>query len=215
VTTATTATLTATAGGVTKTFALQLNVGGPALTVDSTTIAFGNVDLDTPATQAVTLTSSGTSALTLSAGTLAGTGFTMSGVTFPATLNPGQSVTLNLQFDPAAAGAITGTVTLTSDATAGSTTVIHLTGTGISNVTYSVDLTWAAPASSSDAVAGYKVYRATGSGAYMLLTSSAVTGTTYADANVTSGTTYSYEVTSVDAAGLESTPSNIWTGTIP
>jgi hypothetical protein len=139
----------------------------------------------------------------------------MSGVTFPVTLNPGQKATLNLQFDPVAAGAIGGTVTLTSNASSGATTVINLTGTGVALVTYSVDLAWAAPVSSADPVAGYKVYRATGGGSYTLLTSSTVTGTTYVDASVASGTTYSYEVTSVDASGVESVPSNIWTGTIP
>ncbi len=191
-------------------------MSGPALTVSSSTLAFGSVDLNTPVTQTVTLTSSGTSALTLSAGTLAGTGFTMSGATFPVTLNPGQTATLAVQFDPVAAGAVTGTVTLTSNATAGTSTVIHLTGTGAAAaVTYSVDLTWNAPGSSADPVVGYKVYRAVGSGAYTLLTSSAVSATAYTDATVSSGTSYNYEVTSVDAAGLESAPSNIWTGTIP
>jgi hypothetical protein len=49
----------------------------------------------------------GTAPVTVSSVTLNGTGFTMSGA-FPVTLNPGLAVTLDVQFDPAAAGAATG-----------------------------------------------------------------------------------------------------------
>ena len=76
-------------------------------------MAFGNVDLNTPTTQTVLLTSSGTAAVTINAASLTGTGFTMSGVTAPVTLSPGQTETLDLVFDPTAAGAATGLVTIT------------------------------------------------------------------------------------------------------
>src|SRR5215472_16503347 len=60
-----TATLTASASGVTKSCALQLKGSGPALTLQSTSISFGEITLNTPSTQAVTLTSSGTAPLTI------------------------------------------------------------------------------------------------------------------------------------------------------
>jgi hypothetical protein len=200
---------------VAKTFNLQLSGGAPGLTLSSTTVSFGNVDLNTPATQTVTLSSSGGTALTLSAGTLTGTGFTMTGVTFPATLNPGQSATLDLQFDPTTAGAATGLVTITSNASTGATSTIALTGTGVSTAAYQVQLTWDAPASSTDAVVSYNVYRSTSGGSYQKLNTAVNTPTTYTDTTVTDGSTYNYEVTSVDASGVESTPSNVYTAAIP
>jgi fibronectin type 3 domain-containing protein len=39
--------------------------------------------------------------------------------------------------------------------------------------------------------------------------------TTYTDTTVQDGLTYDYEVTSVDASGVESTPSNVYTAAIP
>ena len=67
---------------------------------------------------------------TINSATLSGTGFTMSGATFPVTLNPTQSVTLNVQFDPATAGAATGQVTIQSNSSTNGTAVVQLSGTG-------------------------------------------------------------------------------------
>ena len=216
VTAAQTATLSAVAGGATRTFALQLSISGPGLTVGSTTVSFGNVNLNTPATQSVTLTSSGTTALTIIAGTLTGPGFTMSGVTFPVTLTPGQVATLDLQFDPATSGAATGLVTLSDNVTGAATATIALSGTGVSATGYQVQLTWDAPTSTTDPAVGYNIYRAeSGSASYTLLNSSVNTQTTYTDTTVQDGTSYTYEVTSVDASGVQSVPSNTYTAAIP
>ena len=78
---------------------------------------------------------------------------------------------------------------------------------------YSVDLSWSAPVSPTDPVAGYHVYRATGSGAYALLGNA--TSTAYTDTTVADGSSYNYEVKSVDAAGVESVASNVFTAAIP
>jgi len=220
VTSAQTATLTASDRRNSEAFALQLNpstTGTAALTLGSTSVAFGNVTLNTPSTQSVLLTSSGSAPLTISSAAITGTGFTMAGLTTPLTLAAGQSATLNVQFDPTAAGAETGMVTIGSNASAGGAATISLSGTGASATNgYQVSLSWEAPASGSDPVAGYKVYRATGtSGSYQLLNSSATTATDYTDSTVSSGTTYSYEIMSVDASGVQSSPSNVYTATIP
>ena len=128
VTTAQAVTLTASAGGVSKTFALQLNAAVPTLTVSPTSLAFGNVTVNTPSTLPVTLSSTGTAPVTINSATLSGTGFTMSGATFPVTLNPTQSVTLNVQFDPATAAAATGQLTIQSNSSTNGTAVVSLTG---------------------------------------------------------------------------------------
>ena len=135
----------------------------PTLSVNATTIAFGDVDLNSPATQSLTLSSTGTAAVTVSAVTVAGTGFTVSGATFPLTLNPSQTATLSIEFDPTAAGAVSGSLTLTSNSSTGSSIAITLTGTG-ETTSYEVNLTWNAPTSSSDPVAGYNVYRSPSGG---------------------------------------------------
>jgi hypothetical protein len=129
-------------------------------------------------------------------------------------LSPGQSTTLNLQFDPTVAGAATGAVTITSNCSMGAMAV-GLSGTGMAATTYQVELTWDAPASSTDPVAGYEIYRATSGGSYTLLNSSVNTPTTYTDTTVKAGATYNYEVMSVDASGVESVPSNVYSATIP
>ncbi len=108
VTSAQAVTLTASAGSVSKSFALQLNAAVPTLTISPASLAFGNVTVNTPTTLPVTLTSTGTAPVTVNSAALTGTGYTMSGATFPVTLNPTQSVTLNVQFDPTTTGTASG-----------------------------------------------------------------------------------------------------------
>jgi len=210
-----TATLTASAAGVSETFALQLNAAVPTLSINTTSVGFGNVVVNTPATQSLTLTSTGTAAVTVNSAVLTGTGFTFSGPNFPVTLTPGQTVTLGVQFDPTAAGAATGQLTITSNSSTNGTAVIALTGTGTA-ASYAVDLSWDAPSSSTDPVVGYNVYRSpSGSSTYQLLNSSVDTQTTYVDSRVQSGLSYDYIVESVDASGNESVPTSPIVVTIP
>ena len=74
------------------------------LSLQSTSVAFGDVNVGTPSYQLVTLTSSGTAAVTVSAGSVSGTGYSISGVSFPLTLNSGATATLDIEFDPTTAG---------------------------------------------------------------------------------------------------------------
>ncbi len=213
--TAQTVTLTASANGVPETFALQLGAGAPTLSVNATTLAFGNVALNTPTTQSITLSSTGTAPVTVSGATISGSGFTIPGASFPITLNPNQSATLSVQFTATTAGAATGSMTIASNSSAGTTTVISLTGTGASGSSV-VDLTWDAPSSSPDPIAGYFVYRSpSGASSYQQLNLSVLTGTAYTDSTVQSGQSYDYIVESVDASGAESAPSNTASVALP
>ncbi len=215
VTTGQTVTLTASAGGVAATYPLQLNAAIPGLKLSTTSVAFGNVNLNTATTQVVTLSSSGTAPVTINSASISGTGFTMSGPT-ATTLNPGQTASLTVAFDPTTAVTDTGTVTITSNSSSGGTQTIGLSGTGTSTATYQVALTWEGPASSSVPVMGYNVYRAaSGSSTYTLLNSSMDASTTYTDTTVQSGLTYNYEVTSVGSGGVQSAPSPVYTAAIP
>ena len=76
-----------------------------------------------------------------------------------------------------------------------------------------VGLAWTASISS---VLGYNAYRSTTSGGpYTKLNSSLISGTTYNDQTVQSGTTYYYVTTAVNSQGLESVYSNQATATVP
>ncbi len=192
---------------------LPINATVPTLSTTPASVAFGNVPLDTPSTQPVTLTSTGTAPVIINSAALSGTGFTMSGATFPVTLNPGLAIALDVQFDPLTAGPLMGQLTVQSNSSTNGTVVIGLTGTG---EPHQVTLTWDAPSSSPIPVAGYNVYRSTGAGAaYQLLNSSVDAKTTFVDSAVQPGLTYNYIVESVDTAGMESLPSNQATASIP
>jgi hypothetical protein len=159
------------------------------------------------------LTSSGTSAVTVSSASVQGAGFSLSGGILPVTLNPTQSTTLQVQFAPTTAGSATGTLAISSNSTGG-TSSVSLAGTGTA-VSHEVDLTWNAPTNSSTTVVGYNVYRSVGSGASQLMNSTVDTQTSFADTTVSSGTTYNYSVTSVGQNNVESVPSTAISVSVP
>ena len=71
-----------------------------------------------------------------------------------------------------------------------------------SNGKAAIDLSWE-PATDTD-LAGYNVYRRTGSGSFEKLTATPLPGPAFSDSTVTPGSSYTYRVTSVDATGNES-----------
>lgn len=215
VSSAQTANLTATAGSVAESFAIQLGGSGSALGVNATSVAFGNVELNVPATQSLTLTSLGGAPVTVSGAAVTGSGFSVSGASFPLTLNPSQSAVLSVEFDPTAAGAVSGLLTIASNSSTGSSTAVGLSGTGVA---VAVNLNWDAPSSSSDPVAGYNVYRApTGTTSFQQLNTSVIPNsqTAFADTAVQESQIYDYIVESVDAGGNTSAPSNTATVAVP
>jgi len=186
----------------------------PQLTVNTGTLSFGNVSVNTPATNSFTLTSTGTSPVTVSSATVSGTGFTLLGGGFPVTLNPSQTLTLQIQFLPTANGTQTGQVTVVSNSIGGNSTVA-LSGTG-TGTQPEVDLSWEAPTSSPVAITAYSIYRSTGSsGSFSVIDSTPVGTVVYIDKGVVSGTSYNYIVKSVDVAGTESIPSNQISVSVP
>jgi fibronectin type 3 domain-containing protein len=142
-----------------------------------------------------------------------GGGFSASGVSNGEVLAPNQSVTVTVTFAPGTAGAVSGNVSIASDAT-NSPATINVSGTGVSVTPHTVALTWTA---STSTVSGYNVYRGTTSnGPYTTkLNSSLVTSDQYTDSTVVSGQTYYYVVTSVDSNNVESADSNQATAVIP
>jgi hypothetical protein len=175
-------------------------------------VVFGDVEIDTSATQSITLAVTGNEAVTLNAA-VTGAGFSLSGVDFPVALSEGQTVTLEVAFRPTVAGPVTGQLTVTTSSPCSGTGTVSLSGTGGLPV---VDLTWTAPASSTDPIAGYNVYRSSAGGAsYLLLNASPVAGVTYLDSDVQPGQAWDYCVRSIDEKGAESGPSNTISVSIP
>jgi centrosomal CEP192-like protein/ASPM-SPD-2-Hydin domain-containing protein len=208
-----TATVTASANSVAKTITLQLTTGAPTLSLNATSIAFGDVIQNSPATQSVTLSSTGTAPVTVTAAGMNGTGFSVSGATFPLTLNPTQTATLSVEFDPIVAGPVSGTLTVSSNSSTNPTATVSLTATG---ETVQVNMSWNAPSSSPDPVAGYNVYRSPSGGtSYQQLNGPVLSQITYVDTTAQAGQTYDYIVESVDASGNTSTPSNMASVTLP
>jgi fibronectin type 3 domain-containing protein len=112
---------------------------------------------------------------------------------------------------------VTGQLNIQSNSSTNGTAVVGLSGSGTSaSGSHQVILSWDAPSNSSDLVAGYDVYRATGSSStFQLLNPSADSQTTYVDTDVQASATYVYYVTSVDSSGVQSSSSNQVTATIP
>jgi hypothetical protein len=171
---------------------------GKLLTSPSS-LNFGSEDVGTETAKDVTLTATG-GRVTISSGTSSNSEFSISGTSFPLTLNSGESASLKVVFSPSKSGAVTGTLTLTSNAS-DSHAIEGLSGTAVS-AEYSVDLSWKA---STSHVAGYNVYRGTSVGDYSQINSQLDASTNYTDKTVVPGNTYYYAATSVNSAGEEST----------
>jgi len=105
--------------------------GQPAISVTPTSVAFANVTVGAPNSQTILVQNTGSSSLTISQATATGAGFSMSGLTIPATIAAGSSTTFNVAFGPTVAGTVSGSVSLMSNAP-GSPTSIPLSGTGVS-----------------------------------------------------------------------------------
>jgi HYDIN/CFA65/VesB-like, Ig-like domain/Abnormal spindle-like microcephaly-assoc'd, ASPM-SPD-2-Hydin len=93
-------------------------------------LSFGSVQVGSSQILAETLTNSGGSNLTISQATLIGTGFSLTGLTLPTTLVPGQSVAFSLTFTPQSSATISGSLSITSNGSNPSL-AIEITGTGV------------------------------------------------------------------------------------
>ncbi len=86
------------------------------LTYSSSSVNFGSVLIGSSQTQSVTLTNSGGSSVTISQAAMTGTGFSLSGFAVPSSLAAGQSLTCTITFAPTLSGTVSGTLTVTSNA---------------------------------------------------------------------------------------------------
>lgn len=174
-------------------------------------MSFGNVAVGGSSQKTGTLTA-GSSAITVSSAAWNGQGYSVSGISFPATVPAGQSVPFTVTFAPQTAGSTPGSIIFDSNAT-NSPTTETFTGTGSQQSSHTVALSWNA---STSQVVGYNVYRGTASGGpYSRINTSMDASTGFTDSNVQSGQTYYYVTTAVDSSQEESPYSNQASASIP
>jgi hypothetical protein len=106
------------------------NQGNPGISASPTSIGFGSVAVGSSATQPLSVSNTGSSNLTISNVTQAGSAFTWSGLAVPTTLTPGQSANLTIEFQPETTGSLSGSLTITSNASS-SPLVVNYSGTGV------------------------------------------------------------------------------------
>jgi len=182
------------------------------LSVSPSTLSFGNVAVGGHASQTASL-SAASDDVTVSSAAWNGSGYSVSGITFPVTIPAGQSVKYTVTFAPPAAGSDSGSISFTSDASDTSLTQT-LSGSGTQTTSsHTVALNWDASTSS---VVGYNIYRGTQSGGpYSRLNAATLPGTAYTDSGLAAGATYYYVATSVDSSSAESGYSNQAVAQIP
>jgi hypothetical protein len=120
--------------------ALDASVATGQLTVNPTTIGFGEVLVGNSQTQSGTLTNSNGTDLIISQVWVSGSGFQLSGLGLPLSLAPGQSATFNVTFTPTTSGSVVGAISVIalvsssedSNINYNSPLSIPLSGTGIS-----------------------------------------------------------------------------------
>jgi len=168
------------------------------LSVSPTTMSFGSVDVGSSTNLSAKLTATGAS-VTISSASSSNSQYTIA-ESFPLTINAGQSLSVNVAFAPTKTGSSNGTLTFNSNASTTKTTE-SVSGTGITPKN-TVTLSW--KPSNSSSVVGYNVYRGTKAGSYSKINSALDANTSYSDETVSSGVTYYYTATAVNASGEES-----------
>ena len=131
---AATGSMSITSNGANPNLSISLSGSGVAagtLSANPTSLAFGNVQVGNSTNLSETLTNTGGSTVTLSQANLTGAVFSISGLTLPLTLTASQSVTFTASFAPAKSGAVSGSLSVVSDAS-NSPLTIALSGTGTS-----------------------------------------------------------------------------------
>ncbi|MBS1850148.1 MAG: choice-of-anchor D domain-containing protein [Acidobacteria bacterium] len=208
-----TGTVTLTSNASDTSFDVALSGTGLAagqLSASPSTLSFGTVTVGSSKNLTGTLTA-GSADVTVSSASWSGSGYAVSGISFPFTIAAGNSVSYSVTFAPQSAGSASGSISFTSNAS--NTASQTFSGTGAAaQASHSVSLSWA----SANTATGYNVYRGTVSGGpYTKLTSSPRTSTSYTDSGVSSGATYFYVATSVNSSSVESGYSNEVVAVIP
>jgi hypothetical protein len=123
---------------------VQISLSGTGVTAptsqlspSTTSVALGNVTVGSPVTKSITLTDAGTAKVTISTVRATGAGFSTNGGA-NASLSPNGTATVSVTFSPTAAGAVQGTLFISSNAT-NSVVQISLSATGVAKSNSATD----------------------------------------------------------------------------
>jgi hypothetical protein len=105
----------------------------PQLTISAASLSFGSVNVGGSVVQTLKLSSTGSGAVTVNSVAVSGTGYSISGATFPVTIAPNLQVSLQVLFKPTAAGTVAGQLTVKSTSTANPTASVALSGSGVAS----------------------------------------------------------------------------------
>lgn len=100
--------------------------------LSTASINFGNVAVGKQVTQAISVTNTGSVALSITQATLSNSQFSVSGLSMPLSLGTGQSSNFTVAVNPSAAGNVTGTMTILGSA-GSSPVVVNLSATATSS----------------------------------------------------------------------------------
>ncbi|MGH9775421.1 MAG: beta strand repeat-containing protein [Candidatus Acidiferrales bacterium] len=102
----------------------------PNLVVSPSPVAFNNVTVGSSSSQNVKLSNTGNATLNIQGASISGTGFSMSGLNTPVSINANSSVSFSVKFAPASTGNFSGKITITSN-DPHSPFSLDLSGTGV------------------------------------------------------------------------------------
>src|ERR1700722_19394415 len=123
-------TISSTANNSTLSIPLSGSGVQGSLTANPGAVSFNNVNVGSSGSSTVTLTNSGSASISISQASVSGAGFTITGLSTPATIAAGQSTSFTAKFAPTTAGSANGNISITSNAP-NSPLSIGLTGTGV------------------------------------------------------------------------------------
>lgn len=172
-------TLSITISGSSTTLDIALSGTGvtPAtLTATPASLTFTNVIVGQNQSQTGTVKNTGGMSATISLATVAGTGFSISGITTPVTLTPGQSASFSVTFTPQSAGNFSGSVAIASNASNPALSVT-LVGSAIAQSTGTLSVSPVSAGSVVVGTSGTQTGTLTATGASVSVTSFSLSGT--------------------------------------
>lgn len=101
------------------------------MSMSPSTFSFGNVNVGSTSQIQATLTATGGDVI-LTNDAISGSGFGISGITFPLTISSGKSASFSANFSPAAVGAASATLSLSNSTTTVATATLSGAGAGLS-----------------------------------------------------------------------------------
>jgi hypothetical protein len=163
------------------------------LTATAASLTFTNVTVGQNQLQTETVKNTGGVSATISQATVAGTGFSISGISTPVTLAPGQSASFSVTFTPQSAGNFTGSVAIASNAS-NPTLSVTLTGSAITQSQGTLSVTPVSAGSVVVGTSGTQTGTLTATGASVSVTSVSLSGTNPSEFSI-SGLSFPVTVT--------------------